>query len=46
MTTRPTILVIDDEPQIQRFLRHSLAAAGYDLLQAETGGRLRALAHP
>ncbi len=36
MNTRQTILVIDDEPQIQRFLRHSLAAAGYGLLQAET----------
>ncbi len=36
MTTRHTILIIDDEPQIQRFLRHSLAAAGYDLLHAET----------
>lgn len=45
MTMRQTILVIDDEPQIQRFLRHSLAAAGYDLLQAETAAAgLRALA--
>ncbi len=45
MSTRQAILVIDDEPQIQRFLRHSLAAAGYDLLQAETAAAgLRALA--
>lgn len=36
MTLQPTILVIDDEPQIQRFLKHSLAAAGYQLLHAET----------
>ena len=36
MNTRQTVLVIDDEPQIQRFLRHSLAAAGYALVHAET----------
>lgn len=36
MNTRHIVLVIDDEPQIQRFLRHSLAAAGYELLHAET----------
>lgn len=36
MNTGPLVLIIDDEPQIQRFLRHSLAAAGYDLLHAET----------
>lgn len=36
MNTKPTILVIDDEPQIQRFLRHALAAAGYTLLHAAT----------
>jgi len=29
MTTQPHILVVDDEPQIQRFLRHSLGASGY-----------------
>ena len=30
----PRILVVDDEPQIQRFLRPSLAAAGYDVITA------------
>lgn len=29
MTGKPLILVVDDEPQIQRFLRHALDAAGY-----------------
>jgi CheY-like chemotaxis protein len=29
-----TILVVDDEPQIRRFLRTSLAAHGYDVLEA------------
>lgn len=43
MTGKIRILVIDDEPQIQRFLRHSLAASGYELDMAEsasTGLRL------
>jgi two-component system, OmpR family, KDP operon response regulator KdpE len=35
MTKR--ILVIDDEPQIRKFLRISLGAEGYDVLEAETG---------
>lgn len=30
------ILVVDDEPQILRFLRPSLTAAGYDVITAET----------
>ncbi len=33
---RPTILVIDDEPQIHRFLAPALDAAGYDASRAET----------
>ena len=33
----PTILVIDDEPQIHRFLGPALEAAGYAALRAETG---------
>jgi len=37
MIDRPLVLVVDDEPQIQRFLRHSLLAAGYEVEQAETG---------
>lgn len=36
MKPRIVILIIDDEPQIHRFLKHSLAAAGYHLLHAET----------
>ena len=31
------ILVIDDEPQIRKFLRISLSANGYDVLEAENG---------
>lgn len=39
------ILVVDDEPQILRFLRPSLTAAGYDVTTAETGsGALKAAA--
>jgi two-component system KDP operon response regulator KdpE len=38
MASRPTsILVVDDEPQIRRFLRTSLAAQDYDVLEAENG---------
>lgn len=37
MSARPTILVVDDEVQIQRFLRHALEAAGYDVLLADHG---------
>jgi two-component system KDP operon response regulator KdpE len=39
------ILVVDDEPQIQRFLKPSLTAAGYDILEAVTGAEaLKAIA--
>ncbi len=34
---RPRILVIDDEPQIRRFLRLGLEGHGYDVLEAATG---------
>ena len=30
------ILIVDDEPQIQRFLKPALTAAGYEPLQAMT----------
>jgi len=43
--TKPLILVVDDEPQIQRFLDHALAASGYDTCFAATGqGALEAVA--
>jgi two-component system KDP operon response regulator KdpE len=39
------ILVVDDEPQIQRFLRPSLTAAGYEIIEAGTGAEaLKAVA--
>jgi two-component system KDP operon response regulator KdpE len=31
------ILVVDDEPQIQRFLKPALEAAGYDVILAGDG---------
>ena len=33
-----TVLVVDDEPQIQRFLKPSLEAAGYQPILVTTGG--------
>src|SRR5215510_2037268 len=33
----PVVLVIEDEPEIRRFLRASLADQGYRLVEAETG---------
>ncbi len=42
MTAR--ILVVDDEPQIRRFLRISLTANGYHVLEAETAGQGIAMA--
>lgn len=39
------ILVVDDEPQIQRFLKPSLMAAGYEVVEAVTGAEaLKAVA--
>ena len=35
---RPCVLVVDDEPQMHRFLKPALEAAGYDTLRADTGG--------
>ena len=37
MAVAATILVVDDEPQIQRFLRPGLTAGGYNVVSAETG---------
>jgi two-component system KDP operon response regulator KdpE len=36
---RATILVVEDEPEIRRFLRSSLGAEGYRVVEAETGSR-------
>jgi two-component system, OmpR family, KDP operon response regulator KdpE len=35
--TGPVVLVVEDEPQMRRFLRASLKAQGYCLLEAATG---------
>ena len=35
----PRILVVDDEPQIQRFLNVALSAAGYEVQTAESGAQ-------
>jgi two-component system KDP operon response regulator KdpE len=46
---RKLILLVDDEPQIHRFLRPTLEAAGYGVARAETGAealRLAALKPP
>jgi len=37
MTKSATIIVIEDEAQIRRFLRTTLAAEGYQIIEAETG---------
>jgi len=37
--TRATILVVEDEPEIRRFLRSSLGAEGYKVVEAATAGR-------
>jgi len=37
MSQTATLLVIDDEPQIRKFLRISLASQGYKVLEAGTG---------
>ena len=39
--SRPRILVVDDEPQIQRFLRPALQASEFDVIVAETGRAAR-----
>ena len=36
------ILIVDDEPQIRRFLGHALSAAGYRTIQAATGSQAHA----
>ena len=41
---QPRILVVDDEPQIQRFLSVALSAAGFRVQTAETGAQALRLA--
>ncbi len=36
---RPTILVVEDEPEIRRFLRSSLGAEGYRVVESPSGRR-------
>ena len=36
---RASILVVEDEPEIRRFLRASLAAEGYRVVESSTGRR-------
>ena len=36
---RPTLLLIEDEPEIRHFLRASLAAEGYRIVESATGRR-------
>ncbi len=40
----PRVLVVDDEPQIQKFLSVALTAAGYDVVTTETGAQALRLA--
>jgi two-component system KDP operon response regulator KdpE len=37
MTDTARVLVVDDEPQILRFLRASLGGSGFEVIEAETG---------
>lgn len=37
LNSRPVILLVDDEPQIHRFLRPTLEAAGYEVDRADSG---------
>ena len=36
---RATLLIIEDEPEIRRFLRASLSAEGYRVVEATSGRR-------
>ena len=36
---RPTILIVEDEPDIRRFLRASLDVEGYRVVESGTGRR-------
>src|SRR4249920_1342487 len=36
---KPRVLVIEDDPQIRRFLRNALAETGYDVHESDTAER-------
>jgi two-component system, OmpR family, KDP operon response regulator KdpE len=38
-STRPTVLVVEDEPEIRRFLRATLEAEGYRIVESPSGRR-------
>lgn len=40
----PLVLIVDDEPQVRRFLRTALPAAGYRFVEAENGAEALRLA--
>jgi two-component system KDP operon response regulator KdpE len=37
--SRPTILIVEDEPEIRRFVRSALEAEGYRVVEAASGHR-------
>ena len=39
MDSRPTILIVEDEPEIRQFLRLSLGVEGYRVVESSTGRR-------
>jgi two-component system KDP operon response regulator KdpE len=39
MNLRPTVLIVEDEPEIRQFLRLSLGAEGYRVVESSTGRR-------
>ncbi len=43
-TAGPLVLIVDDEPQVRRFLRTSLPAAGFRWIEAATGAEALSLA--
>jgi two-component system KDP operon response regulator KdpE len=44
MTAGPLVLIVEDEPQMRRFLRASLSSHGFDVVEAETAAAALALA--